>query len=840
MNEPPKATKFVFVSHEFSPEKNRAVFTYRMEFENREPILFSDSLFFSELPESARADDALRDAVLRGVHIALGISYYKLSCPKEIEVSFPLSEKQADFWNVVYRKGLGEFFFRNNLDPRGRISFPFDPALSPRSFGANPQDKALLGIGGGKDSIVAGEFLKRMRYETTAFVFETGNPVPLIGRVVGTMDIPSMTVRHELDPKVFSGYEGSYNGHVPFSAIVAWVGYLAATIYGYRYVIVGNERSSNVGNVEYCGETVNHQWSKSVEFELMFQAYAREFLSPDIQYFSLLRPFYEIRVAEQFSRLGERYLPVFSSCNRSFRVHEERSPSLWCGECAKCAYVFLLLSAFLGREELIGIFGKNLLDEEHLLPLFGDILGFGSMKPFDCVGTFEEARAALSLSRKKFGETLVSRQFLARVEEPERLIRETAGFFDAPTVPAEFLFSGAKNALVLGYGREGKETEKYLNRYESHLDIGIADKALDDSYLDRQKEYDIAVKTPGMPGSLVKISFTTATNIFFSRTRNLTIGVTGTKGKSTTASLIDSILRAAGKRTLLLGNIGKPLLSAFLSPIDPEAVVVAELSSFQLEDIRYSPHIAVILNLFSDHMDHHGSVEAYHEAKRNILRFQNERDFAVYDERNPKICEWVRFGKATPIPFGEAGDERYESSLVGEHNAGNIRAAVAVARILNISEEHIREGIRAFVPLPHRLECVGTFRGISFYDDAISTTPESTEAALRSIPNVSTIFLGGEDRGYDFRGLERTIRSLGVKNIVLFPESGRRMLFSTEGFSVLETDSMEEAVRFAYEKSPSGSVCLLSTASPSYSLWKNFEEKGDEFQKYVRGGIPLH
>ncbi|QQS15662.1 MAG: UDP-N-acetylmuramoyl-L-alanine--D-glutamate ligase [Candidatus Moraniibacteriota bacterium] len=830
-----RATKFVFDSYAFSLEEKRASFTYRMEFENREPMIFIDELFFPELPETMRASESLIDAVLRGVHIALGVSYYKLSCPVDIEVSHALSEKQAVFWNTVYRKGLGEFFFRNNIDPRGRINFPFDRSLSPGSFAVDVEDRALLGIGGGKDSIVAGELLKKMNVSTSAFIFETGEPVPLVERVVEEMALPTVKVRHVLDRKVFDGYEGSYNGHVPFSAMVAWTGYLAAALCGYRYVVVGNERSSNVGNVDYFGETVNHQWSKSVEFETMFQEYAREFLSPDIVYFSLLRPFYEIRVAEMFSQY-DRYFSLFSSCNRSFRVRKHRPETLWCGECAKCAFVFLLLSAFVKKEALVGIFGKNMLDDEALLSLFGDVLGFGSMKPFDCVGTFEEARAALFLSRERFGTSRVSETFLSSVDHPEQLVRESMRFFRAETVPARFLFAGAKNALILGYGNEGKSTERYLKQHLPHLPIGIADKSADDSYLDRQKEYDVAIKTPGMPKRLVTIPYTTATNIFFSQTKNLTIGVTGTKGKSTTASLINAILRTAGRKSLLLGNIGQPLLSAFDTPLDPATIIVAELSSYQLDDVEYSPHIAVLLNLFSDHMNYHGSVDAYHEAKRNVVRFQNDRDFAVYNETNPKLSEWVREGKGRPIPIHKSGRgcETYETKLLGAHNAENIRAAVSVARLLGISEEAIREGIRIFNPLPHRLERVGEFRGITFYDDAISTTPESTEAALEAIPNVSTILLGGEDRGYDFRQLEQTIRACGVRNIVLFPESGKRILSSFEGLTVLETDNMEAAIRFAYKQTPPGSICLLSTASPSYSLWKNFEQKGDEFQRLVK------
>ena len=172
--------------------------------------------------------------------------------------------------------------------------------------------------------------------------------------------------------------------------------------------------------------------------------------------------------------------------------------------------------------------------------------------------------------------------------------------------------------------------------------------------------------------------------------------------------------------------------------------------------------------------------------------------------------------------------------LKGEHNEENIRASIAVAKIFNISDDIIRRAIEKFNPLPHRLEHLGNFSDILFIDDAISTTPESTMMAIQTIPSVGTIFLGGEDRGYDFSELEKQLRKKKIKNIVLFPDSGGRILKSRKGFNILETSSMEEAVMFAYKQTPKQMACLLSMASPSYSLWKNFEEKGDQFQYWVK------
>jgi UDP-N-acetylmuramoylalanine--D-glutamate ligase len=169
---------------------------------------------------------------------------------------------------------------------------------------------------------------------------------------------------------------------------------------------------------------------------------------------------------------------------------------------------------------------------------------------------------------------------------------------------------------------------------------------------------------------------------------------------------------------------------------------------------------------------------------------------------------------------------------LGEHNKENIRAAVAVAKEFGISDQAIKSAIEKFKPLAHRLEFIGEFKGIKFYDDANATTPEAAILAIKTLKKVDTIFLGGQDRGYDFSQLEKTIKKYKIKNVVLFPESGKRI--KVKGLNVLRTKSMYSAVKFAYKNTEKRKICLLSCASPSYSLWKNFEEKGSQFQKAVR------
>ncbi|MEK7664756.1 MAG: UDP-N-acetylmuramoyl-L-alanine--D-glutamate ligase [Patescibacteria group bacterium] len=865
-----KATVFEFVSYKFEPAKKRIFFNYRQEFEGGENVDFTETII---LPKKINTNDlnkipaGLLNKIFEGLHLILGISYFKFYCATKVKIPYDLTEKEANFWNIVYKKGLGEFFYRNKLDPKVSPNFPFVKLSSLREATATKQPKpenkdyfgfmkphndeagggsinnrCLVAVGGGKDSIVSIELLKEQNFDTTAFFVETNKESDLVNKIIDKTGLKSIKIKRILDKKAFQ--EHKYNGHIPVSAIYGFLGVLTSVLYKYSYFIVSNEYSSNFGNIKYKGTDVNHQWSKSSEFENLFYDYINNFITKDIHYFSLLKPFYEIRIAEMFSKY-KKYFPYFSSCNKNFTLGKKQGGGLWCNECPKCVFSFILLSAFLPKKELLGIFKKNLYQEEKLLPLFRDILGFGKIKPFDCVGTLEEARAAMFLASKKFfarggKNDLIIKTFLPKIKNPEKLVKNVFKTNPALNNSSQFRFFGIKNILILGYGKEGKVTKKYLKKYYSNLKIGIADANQGKNYLEKQENYDILIKTPGIKKDLITIPHTTATNIFFSKVlgKNIIVGITGSKGKSTTTSLIYEILKTARKNVKILGNIGKPMLEALMKPIKKDAIFVLELSSAQLEDLDFSPNIAVVTNLFPEHMDYHGNVENYYKAKKNIIKFQNKNNFFIYNPENKKLSDWAKESRAKIIPFANAGG--FKSRLPGEHNKKNIGAAVAAARLFNISDRIIKRAVENFKPLEHRLEFVGKFKNIKFYDDAISTTPESTIMAIKTLKNIDTIFLGGQDRGYDFSQLEKIIKKYKIKNIVLFPDSGNKILKALRRgpglavFNILKTFSMEEAVRFAYKNTKSGGACLLSCASPSYSLWKNFEAKGNQFKKFVK------
>ena len=277
---------------------------------------------------------------------------------------------------------------------------------------ATDAKKVLVGIGGGKDSIVALELLKD--YERTGFILETGKEYSVARDVVKVAEVPLSLISRTLDPKIYEGIPGSFGGHLPISIIYAFLGVLEAAISKQAYLVVGNEYSSSFGTIVENGEEVNHQWSKSVEFETIFQAYVKENLTTDITYFSLLRPFMKFASLNNLPNWAKKYFETFSSCNRNFaHTHDGKR---WCGECPKCASAFYFCPLFASVRSVEN-FPKNLFTETSLLPLFKDLLGFGTMKPFDCVGTFEESQVALARSREMWGDTLVLQELMSLLDQ---------------------------------------------------------------------------------------------------------------------------------------------------------------------------------------------------------------------------------------------------------------------------------------------------------------------------------------------------------------------------------------------------------------------------------------
>lgn len=381
--------KFIFENYEADLKKGSVEFFYKLIHGNEE-FLFKETIEFE--PPTGTVPEKLLDNLLKNLHLALGISYWKLFCPKKIElVDIKLSPVQAEFWNTVYTKGLGEFFFKNKIDFRGLVEFPSDESnLQPTSL--ERKDRSLIGVGGGKDSIVVVEMFKKEGKEFDLQILDT----KIQREVCKTIGKEPVVTKRILDPQLFelNKRPDTYNGHVPVSLIYALLGVTCAVFYDYNSVVVGNEKSANYGNVEYLGEVINHQWSKSEEFEKLFQDYLINNITPDISYYSPLREMNELQITEQFVKYPE-YFKVFSSCNRNFRIND-KTDKKWCGECPKCLFVFIMLSAFLTKEEVLDIFGKNLLDDEKILSLFRELIGVKDFKPFECVGTPQETKEALS------------------------------------------------------------------------------------------------------------------------------------------------------------------------------------------------------------------------------------------------------------------------------------------------------------------------------------------------------------------------------------------------------------------------------------------------------------
>ena len=299
---------------------------------------------------------------------------------------------------------MGEFFYKNKIDFRGLIDFPYcnsdEPPIQPRRLDEAKKNRFLVGIGGGKDSILAVEQLKKQKKEITGFILDSQDSPPLVQiDVANTMAIDYRIVKRQFDNKLFD-LKPAYNGHIPITAIYSFIALLLAAIYNYSSIIIPNGKSANFGNVNYLGVEINHQWSKSEEFEKLFQEYVRQNIATNINYFSNLRPYSEMEIVKMFS-FHKKYFPVFSSCNRNFKIKGNVNQKRWCGECAKCAFVFIILAANLPKKEVIEIFDKNLLDDPQLIPLYQDLIGKGTMKPFDCVGTFAESRQALEIIKNK-------------------------------------------------------------------------------------------------------------------------------------------------------------------------------------------------------------------------------------------------------------------------------------------------------------------------------------------------------------------------------------------------------------------------------------------------------
>ena len=355
-------------------------------------LSFTETL---EFPAGADANAAASDAFLRLLDltaIVLGVSYYKLLAPTRIHVDVALNAAEQDFALDVYSNGLGEFFARNNLERFGKIEIiaPLDQTR------ARPapllKDRALLPIGGGKDSLVSVELFERAGLDYTPFAVNPKGPI------LGSVDRIGKTplyVKRTLDPEMIRlGQQPGYlNGHVPSTAINSMIAALTALLFSYSRIVLSNERSASEGNAIHDGREVNHQYSKSLEFEARIAGVLRDATGGALSYFSLLRPWSEARIARLFAR-ETRFDHVFSSCNRNFRLSGHDGP-LWCGECPKCHFTFLLMASQMDKPRMLSIFGHDFLDVPANERSFRELTGLAGQKPWECVGEIEEAAACL-------------------------------------------------------------------------------------------------------------------------------------------------------------------------------------------------------------------------------------------------------------------------------------------------------------------------------------------------------------------------------------------------------------------------------------------------------------
>lgn len=333
-------------------------------------------------------DDSLQTLAFQIGMIEL-ISYWKITCPKKVIVKpFFLNEKQIAFWKKLYFNGLGEFFYLNNINC-SEDDFMNIESSSEKTFpvvNLPLQEKVIIPVGGGKDSVVTLELL-RNEFECTPLIVNPRGATLGCVKTAGYADDDFMVVNRTLDPLMLQlNKEGCLNGHTPFSALLAFVTLMLGFGSGSRYIALSNESSANESTVP--GTKINHQYSKSVEFERDFREYVAENINADIQYFSFLRPLNEMQIAHFFSRF-EAYHSVFRSCNAGSKTDS------WCGNCPKCLFTWIILSPFISREKLTKIFAKDLMSDLTLMPVFEELNGTSAVKPFECVGTVEEVRACV-------------------------------------------------------------------------------------------------------------------------------------------------------------------------------------------------------------------------------------------------------------------------------------------------------------------------------------------------------------------------------------------------------------------------------------------------------------
>lgn len=447
-----------------------------------------------------------------------------------------------------------------------------------------------------------------------------------------------------------------------------------------------------------------------------------------------------------------------------------------------------------------------------------------------------------------------------------------------------------KNILILGFGREGKTSYSLIRKYLPNKKLTIADmntKLLDqneylkndknttlvlgDSYLDNLSDYDCIIKSPGINFKFIDFSniinnITSQIELFLKYTNCFTIGVTGTKGKSTTSTLIAEVLNKTNKKAILVGNIGIPVFEK-IEEFKEDDIIVIELSCHQLQFIKSSPNIAIMLNIFQEHLDLYKSYDEYIDTKINMFKYQKSTDYNIWGIdskesysriiRNNNTYEVstdrakIKSNKAVYIKDNaiylmknhiskEVYSKENKRLILGDHNLFNIGVVFAVSDILNLDFEKIVKIVSNFKPLKNRIELIGEYNKIYFYNDTFSTIPETTISCIKSIDNIDSVILGGLDRKIDLTMLINYLLSKECKltNCICLPETGhqiaKELKSKNTNKNVLIAKDMEEAVKLAYKYTKKGSACALSPSSASYNAYKSAEEKTQDYIDLIK------
>lgn len=430
-----------------------------------------------------------------------------------------------------------------------------------------------------------------------------------------------------------------------------------------------------------------------------------------------------------------------------------------------------------------------------------------------------------------------------------------------------------KKICILGFGKEGKSTYEYIRKYNLTLNITIMDNkykqielhddnvTIMDINYDILPEYDMIFKTPGISLNDIDITsfkdkLTSQLEYFLENTKGKTIAVTGTKGKSTTSSLMHKIISDQGYKSFLVGNIGNPMLD-ILDDTDSQTYIVLELSAHQLEYVKHSVNVGMVLNLYEEHLDHFKTLTHYYESKMNMPLFMHHSDDFIYNLDNPALMNFMDNNKYKPSLYGVSEvnadayaymDKNYiylekknifdvntEINLKGKHNLIDVMFCLAATKILELDIDKAILSIKEFSPLEHRLELVGKYNDVIYYNDSISTIPETCINAVDALKDVNTLIIGGMDRGIDYNKLIMYLRMSSIENIICMPDTGIKIMNEIKDVKkTYEVKGVEEAVEIANKVTRKGTICLLSPAASSYNLYKNFEERGRLFKEAVR------